>query len=501
MALKLIALQALFFLSLSSFAQNLSEDLEAIYDDYNLMGISVITICGGEIDDVYHAGLKDYDNQLPIDDETKFRIASISKSITATGMMLLKSQLDFSFDDDISEHLGFLVRNPNFPNTPITIAHVLSHTSSIQDGDGYNGFLSATYSSSPDLPSLQGLLDEDGDYYTSNMFRTEEPGTYFAYSNLNYGLVATLIEAISGQRFDTYMDEQFFAPLQMDASYNVENLQDIANLAALYRNQGGWTAQVDNYQGEVPEPVDLSDYTPGSNGLRFAPQGGLRISTLELARLALLHMNEGYDTQTGTQLIPTETMQLMHTPVWTYNGSNGDNYYNLFNSWGLGIQAVTNTANGDIVFPESNLPFLGHPGEAYGLISDWYFDKDAQSGVIFLTNGSWDGFSFGDYSAFYTLEEEVFTAVEINLVCGENVNELNGKRTAVFPSPVMSGEPIYIRSQIATDKIELRDITGKTVHSSTLDEERIQLPELGPGLYTLTIFNADGITTERIVIQ
>lgn len=501
MAFKLILLSFLLSTSSSSIAQNLEDMLNAIYDESNLMGISVITICGGEIDDVFHAGLKDFENQLPIDDETQFRVASISKSITATGMMLLKSQTDFSFEDDISDHLGFLVRNPNFPDTPITIGQVLSHNSSIQDGDGYNGFLSATYSSSPNLPSIEELLSEEGDYFTPNIFRTEQPGTYFAYSNLNFGLIATLTEAISGQRFDIFMDEEFFAPLQMDASYNVENLGDIGNLATIYRNQGGWTPQVDNYQGEWPEPVDLSDYTPGTNGLRFAPQGGLRISTLELARLALLHMNDGYDIQTGIQLIPSNIMQVMHTPVWTYDGSNGDNYFNLFNSWGLGIQSITNTPNGDIVFPQGNFPFLGHPGEAYGLISDWYFDQDAQNGIVFLTNGSWNGYSFGDYSAFYTLEEDVFTAVETNLACGDFLPEISHDDASVYPSPLLAGQTLHVRTDLTVDNVTLVDLNGRVVFHDQSNTECIQVPCLEPGIYAVRISSNRGIITKRVIIQ
>ncbi len=504
MEIKLIvtSLFSIFFFP-NIFAQSLAEDLDVIAEDFQLMGMSVVTICGGEIDEVYHYGFKEWDNQLPIDDATQFRIASISKAITATGMMLLKSEQDFSFDDDISDHLGFLVRNPDYPDTPITIRQVLSHTSSLQDGNGYNGFLNATYASDETLPSIDELIVPGGDYFTSNMWRTEEPGTYFAYSNLNFGMVATLIEAISGERFDTYMDNHLFAPLGMDASYNVSNLNDINNLAVLYRNQGGWTPQVDNYMGVAPSSPALSGYTPGTNGLRFAPQGGLRISTPDLARLMLLQMNEGYDLADGMQLIPSEIMQEMHTPVWTYDGTNGDNYFGLFNSWGLGIQLVTNTPNGDIVFPTNQNDFMGHPGEAYGLISDFYFDKDNESGVIFLTNGAWNGFSFGNYSAFYTLEEAVFTAVENNLECGEFIATSQQKTgVQVYPTAVSPGEFIQISSPSAISNISLYSISGKKVAEfSQWNINQLELPELNQGIYILKLTGPDLIHSQRIIIE
>lgn len=504
MEIKLIitSLLSIFFFP-NLFAQSLAEDLDAIAEDFELMGMSVVTICGAEIDEVYHNGFKEWDNQFPIDDATQFRIASISKAITATGMMLLKSEQDFSFDDDISDHLGFLVRNPDYPDTPITIRQVLSHTSSLQDGNGYNGFLNATYASDETLPSIEELIVPGGDYYTTNMWRVEEPGTYFAYSNLNFGLVATLIEAISGERFDTYMDNHLFAPLNMDASYNVSMLQDISNLAVLYRNQGGWTPQVDNYMGEAPSSPTLSAYTPGTNGLRFAPQGGLRISTPDLARLMLLHMTEGYDFQNGVQLIPSNIMQEMHTPVWTYNGTNGDNYYGLFNSWGLGIQSVTNTSNGDIVFPTNQNEFLGHPGEAYGLISDFYFDKENSIGFVFLTNGAWNGFSFGDNSAFYTLEEAVFTAVENSLDC-ENFIRTSQQEIGVqvYPTVASPGDLIQISTSSAINHIALYSISGKKVaEHSQWKHNQFELPELNQGMYILKLIGPDIIHSQRIIIE
>jgi len=99
MEIKLVITPLLCIFQLSNvLCQSLTQDLDVIAEEFELMGMSVVTICGGEIDDIYHFGLKDFDNQLVIDDQTQFRIASISKAITATGMMLLKSEQTFNFD-------------------------------------------------------------------------------------------------------------------------------------------------------------------------------------------------------------------------------------------------------------------------------------------------------------------------------------------------------------------------------------------------------------------
>ena len=489
----------LLFLPSLLFSQSFQEDLLEIAQDEQLMGMSVVKICDSEVDEIFHYGLRDNTRDLDIDDSTLFRIASISKTITATGAMILVDNGNLDLDADIGDYLGFECRNPLYPDVVITTRMVLSHTSSIQDGTGYSPFLSATYNGTNDIVPIQELLDPQGSYFTSNIFRTEQPGSYFAYSNLNFGVLATIMESASGQRFDVFMREHLFEPMGLACSYNVDDIENIDNLAVLYRNQGGWTPQVDNYQGIAPTPVELADYTPGGNGLRFAPQGGLRCSMPDLARLALLHLNEGYDSHTDQQIVSTATIQLMHTPVWTYNGSNGDNYFNLFNQWGLGIQQTTNTPMGDIVVPGTI--FLGHPGEAYGLISDMYVNKEDGSGIIFLTNGAWNGFSFGNNSAFYTLEEAVFGAFADYTECAVNVQEAARSVFQIYPNPARSGDPVRISTNDLIHCARLSSSEGTLIESYTNIQGDLSLPNLAPGIYFLSYEINEQQDTLRIVIQ
>ena len=461
-------------------AQTFSEAMDEAMETHGVMGMSALVICEGEIAEAYYGGLRNYENDWPVDEATRYRIASISKSVTAMGCMKLVESSVLDLDLDISEYLPFDVNNPNHPDATITLRMLLSHTSSVQDGDGYSPFLTATYQSTNNLPSLGELLEPTGTWYTSNMYRTEAPGTHFAYSNLNFGLVATVMEAAAGLRFDVLMDELIFQPMGLGCSYDVGMLEGIENLAALYRNQGGWVAQADQYNGVSPGSPELAAYTPGSNGSRFAPQGGLRASAAELYELMAVLFNGGIASN-GTAVLAPETVEAMLTEHWTYDGSNGNNYYNLFNSWGLGIQQVTNTAMGDIVFPE--LQMWGHPGEAYGLISDWYFDPVTKDGVIFLTNGVWNGYSFGNYSAFYTLEEDVFTAGEEALGCTSDVVTTTATSAWVAPNFGRPGEAIACHG---TGTILWLDTLGKTIAQTNAQHSTI-IPILPAGSYFLRV--------------
>lgn len=393
-------------LPLAAHAQTLQQQLQAVAITNGLVGMSVVTTCGTALQDVVHTGRRNIALDLPVNDSTRYRIASISKLVTAIGLMRLHEQGAFGLDDDVSSALGFTFRNPAHPATPITYRMLLSHTSSFQDGTGYADFLSATYGGTPP-PPISELAAPGGDWYTANMWRTEAPGTYYTYSNANFGIIGTLIEGLSGQRFDAYMRQQVLLPLGIHGSYNVQDLPGVGDLAVLYRNSA---PQADNFGGVMPPAPDLGQYAIGTNGLFFAPQGGLRVSALELARIASLLASEG--TYNGTALLQPVTVALMLGNEWTWNGSNGDNYYGLFRSWGLGVHRITAQSGGDVVFPDT--PLFGHAGEAYGLISDLYVDTTSGFGLVFITNGYTPGnaYGFGSNSAFYSVEEQVYAAVQ-----------------------------------------------------------------------------------------
>lgn len=381
-------------------AQNLTQKLEEIKSKYNAVGMSIAVVKNDSILFNEGFGKRDVNRNLNIDDSTFYRIASVSKMVTATALMILHDEGLFKLDDDVSEHLGFTLRNPNYPNDVITVEDILNHTSSLRDGSAYDNFLSATYNNY-NPPNIIELLTPGGEYYNSSLFSsTKRPAAdYFNYANINYGVVGTLVEKLSGQRFDQFCKDRIFVPLNMSVSFNVTDLPNINNSAVLYRRQGSnWIPQAENYLGVKPPPRNLNNYEIGNNGLIFAPQGGLRCSSYDLSKFMIMHMNNGI--YKGTSIISDSAAQLMHKPSWIFNGSNGNNYYGIFNAYGIGNNRTSDLLPGEELF--------GHPGEAYGLISDLYFSKEKDYGIIFITNGGEWG--YGDYSGWYNIEEEIFNA-------------------------------------------------------------------------------------------
>jgi CubicO group peptidase (beta-lactamase class C family) len=380
--------------------------LQKIAENNRLIGMSVAVVCQGQLKDVYHYGISDLERGIGVNNQTMYRIASISKTVTSVALMKLFERGLFALDDDIGKYLGYQVANPNFPDIPITFRMLLTHTSSLTDGPVYDRFLTASYQQNPP-PPLMELLTPGGGYYGEKLFATRQPGSYFSYCNLNFGIMGTLIEKLSGQRFDNFVREEILNPMGIQGSFNVADIRQINNLSPLYRNS---VATVDNYKGIRPTGRDLASYIPGNNGIIFGPQGGLRISALDLAKFMMMILNQG--KYNGTQILESKTIELMHTAQWQYDGTNGDNYNNLFNAWGLGFHLITNSPGGDIVFEGEKM--AGHSGNAYGLISGMYYNINQNFGLIFITNGYKGEQSYGAISgsAFYKPEAEVFRLIE-----------------------------------------------------------------------------------------
>jgi CubicO group peptidase (beta-lactamase class C family) len=469
----------------------LSNDIQVIRQQHDLMGGVVTLFCADEIQFNIPFGTADNTRGIQVTDSTMFRIASISKTVTAMAFMKLVDNNLVGLDDPISPILGYTVQNPFFPSTAITPRMLLSHTSTIIDGSTYSSFLSATYSQSP-MPNMSELINSNGSYYTTNQFNNVQPGTYFNYSNINYGILGTLIEKISSVRFDEYCRNELFIPLAIKGSYNVNDINNIDNVAVLYRKpSGNWTPQADNFQGTQPVFSNLSGYVPGTNGARFAPQGGLRCSGIDLSKLFMVLLNKG--NYQGTQLLSENSVQLILSNQWTFNGNNGNNYYDLFNSWGLGTHRILNIPNADVVL-EQSLSMFGHPGEAYGLVSDAYIDTTRRLGFVFITNGCGTGYQLSPSTAFYTVEKQIFEALDPYanaMSCvGLNINEVTSSGLKLSPNPTTGMLKITGISQPL--RIDIRSIHGQSLQSFFINEDTtIDLEGYSPGVYLIQTSEGD----------
>lgn len=331
------------------------------------------------------------------------RIASISKLVTALGVMRLVDQGKLDLDRDVSRYLGYPLRNPAFPDRPITLRLLLSHRSSLIDGDDlYIVPLGVT---------LRERLADPRVWDTAHA-----PGSdWFHYSNLNYPVIASVIERASGERFDVAMSRLVLKPLRLDACFNWGagcSADAFRRAVVLYRASGEVARDV--LKGNPPVcPVvvapglacDLSGYRPGDNGALFSPQGGLRISMRDLAKIGQMLARR------GRGFLSAKSYRQLTTPVWRFTGSNGVGENGLpdgfFCAFGLGLHLLSEgpAPCHDNLFGDGRTR-QGHAGEAYGLKSGLWLDPRTGKGIAFFISAQAPDAPTGR-SAFAAAEEAI----------------------------------------------------------------------------------------------
>lgn len=342
------------FITLSSFAQpeKADQELKALTDELKTVGLAVAVVKKGEIIYAQNFGWQDSEKQILLSYKSIFRIASISKSFSATAIMQLAEQKKLSLDDDVSKLIGFTVRNPNYPDKVITLRMLMSHTSSISDRNGYFTLDVINPTKNPDW---------------AKCFNDYMPGSKYEYCNLNYNITGTIVERTSGERFDAYIRKNIIKPMGLYAGHNVDSL-DASRFATLY--------SYDSAVGFKPEPQayasrseEIKNYVPGYSTPIFSPTGGVKIGAQDLARYMTMHMNFG--TYNGKKIISRKSAKTMQQVIANEEG------------YGLALATV------DDLIPGISL--IGHTGSAYGLYSCFYFNPKKKYGFVVITNGCLPG--------------------------------------------------------------------------------------------------------------
>ncbi|WP_433896823.1 serine hydrolase domain-containing protein [Sphingobacterium mizutaii] len=336
-------------LSTGAMAQSASfeSDLKKITDKYEAVGLAIVVVKNGK--PVYEKafGYKDLETKAPLTTNDLFRIASISKSFSSTAIMQLVEKGKVSLDDDISDLVGFKVRNPKFPDTKITLEMMLSHRSSLNDSNGYFTF---------------DVLDTTKNKDWAKSYNNYEPGTDYEYCNLNFNMIGAVLERLTDVRFDNYIKQQILNPLKLEAGFCVDSL-DQKRFAKLYDKENG--VYVEQKAAYNPRSEEIKNYTMGVSTPVFSPTGGMKISAKDLAKYMQMHMNHGKLGK--VKLISKASSKKMQTAL-----SAKENY-------GLALLET------DRLIPGEHM--IGHTGSAYGLYSNMFFEPKKKFGFVVITNG------------------------------------------------------------------------------------------------------------------
>ena len=349
------------------------KEFQSICENKHAIGANIVIADKDKILEEASYGYADKENNELSSRDTIYRIASISKTVGAIGLMQLVEKGLIDLKEDISTYLGYKVRNPKFPNHVITVEMLTTQTSSILDGyddenpkydnirKGYNGV-----NGWPIDVSLKDLLtNPDCEYYTPMTFADYKPGSRWTYSNFGCGIMACIIEKVSGEYYVDYMENHIFKPLGLDASFRASNIihkEKIAKMYAYY-NDSLHSHPKEDFINSTLKRYPLGDNFRG-------PAGGLFISMPDLSVIMRVFLN--YGTYQGVKILEKETVELMYQMHWA-GSPKGEDYK------AKGIQMK--------VLNHHEIPFRGHTGGAYGVRSYMFFNLEKEIGTCFITNG------------------------------------------------------------------------------------------------------------------
>ena len=291
-------------------------------------------------------GFANIEETKKVENQTLFKIASVSKTVTATALMQLYEKDFFELDDPINDFLPFDVIHPMYPTKDITFHNLLTHSSGIADNWDYL-FHYVGDAPIPFQIFLEDYLVPGGDYYDEiNNFHQWEPGTSWAYTNIGVALVGFLVEIISQENFTDYCENHLFKMLDMNESgWYLRDLNE-SNIAMPY-----------HWNGEEHIPY-------GHIGWVDVPAGDLRTSPSQLINfLTMFIQNGSYDSK---EVLKSESVSMMLSPQLSFNEN-------------LGLIWWKSNLNGRTVW--------GHGGSDYGARAQMHFEPKTRIGVVLFING------------------------------------------------------------------------------------------------------------------
>ncbi|MDO4736045.1 MAG: serine hydrolase domain-containing protein [Bacteroidia bacterium] len=349
----LLALAAVAIIACTNKEEEFNKDIQQIIEKNKAVGLAVVAVNNGEVVYSNTYGYKNLEEKIPLEQSDIFRIASISKSFTATAIMQLVEQGKLNLDQDVSDLVGFTVRNPKYPEKVITLKMLLSHTSSMNDSNGYFTI---------------NAINPDSSATWQTAWNSYEPGTGYEYCNLGFNTLGTILERVSGERFDKYIVKHILEPIGVYGGYEVLSLDStkFVNIYAWDKETGKFNHSPAAYATREKE---IANYVFGHSTPIFSPTGGLKISPIDLAKVMQMHMNLG--AIEGGNIISKESAELMQSVV-SPKTENEDTY-------GFAITSSKNLLDG--------YTMTGHTGGAYGVYTCMFWDQERKFGFIVMTNG------------------------------------------------------------------------------------------------------------------
>ena len=318
-----------------------ADSIRTYMEECRTMGLATVLFKGNDILYMNAFGWRDKVGGDPLDVNDIFKIASMSKSFSAVSILQLIDEGKLSLEDDVSDLMGFPVRHPKWPDIPITLKMLLSHTSSMKDGSGNSRYWTPDWVN-PDVTSVDSML--------RHAFYDYAPGQGYNYCNRGFNMLGNIIERASGERFDDYVRHHILDPLGAGkAGYNVDSL-DADRLVTMYGYNKSEDKLLRNnaYVRKNEKKVADGTYVLGEDGWGWSPTGGMKITLPDLTRW-LMTLRDSCITPSGVRLISPAAYRKLTTH--TTPADPGTDYC-------LGTRTETRLIDGKTLY--------GHTGSLHG---------------------------------------------------------------------------------------------------------------------------------------
>ncbi|MBQ7637324.1 MAG: serine hydrolase [Clostridia bacterium] len=307
---------------------------DALFNAEDPLVVQAAVIKDGVVDTVYCRGTAQRDTGREVNDDTKYRVASISKLVSCMVFFCLEQDGLVDRNADISDYFGYECRNPYYPDIVITPLMIMSHKATMIDSGPYS-------------------LGEDT-LSSYSFYIPYEPGGFYSYSNTGFAVIQSICESVTGTEFDTLAKKYVFEPMGIDAAYIASGLKDQSNIGELTQ------LDIETMLSRTPQSL--------GRGLNFA-QGNLYISAKDYASILCLLLNDGVSPG-GKRILSSESIAAMEKTYF-----DGGNY-----RVALGMLEQTNLFPGKTVYC--------HTGSSYGLYSTFVFCPEEKTGMVVIISGS-----------------------------------------------------------------------------------------------------------------
>lgn len=327
----------------------LDKVVDAEFRRLQMPGLACLAVKDDSIVYLSFKGYANREEKIVFSNQTRMLIASTSKTITLTAIMQLYEKGLINLDADINSYLPFSVRNPQYPDTPITVRMLLNHTSSISDG----GYMPSLYYLFGYVDYPESLMDFEKSYlttsgasYTKKNYSKNKPGDVYSYSNVGAALIACLVEQLTDTSFNDYCKSNIFIPLGMDKTTWFFSETPENEIAIPY---------ADNNITNPTKPF----YTYPTY-----PDGHLITTIEDLSKFLRAYMMNG--TYNNYQLLQPQTID---TILQKHSSASGIGHGLIFYTQEIG-----------------NFEVWGHNGGDPGVSTEMFFDREKRVGYIMFNN-------------------------------------------------------------------------------------------------------------------